>query len=71
MRPDGISMVPAPPDANSGIQFRSKPADKGEVKGYQADVGQAWWGKLYEELGRGTLWNESGQKYVKAGEWNS
>ncbi len=59
------------PDAgNSGIQFRSEALAGGEVRGYQADVGAGWWGKLYEELGRGLLWDKSGEAYVKPGEWN-
>lgn len=57
-------------EGNSGIQFRSQPAGH-EVKGYQADVGVGWWGKLYEELGRGLLWDKSGEAHVKNGEWNT
>ncbi len=30
-----------------------------------------WWGKLYEELGRGILWDKSGEEFVKPGEWNT
>lgn len=56
---------------NSGIQFRSDVLDAGEVRGYQADVGEGWWGKLYEENGRGLLWDRSGEQHVKAGEWNT
>src|SRR5215207_5015960 len=55
---------------NSGMQFRSERLSDGEAKGYQADVGAGWWGKLYEENGRGLLWKESGEKYVKTGDWN-
>jgi 3-keto-disaccharide hydrolase/FG-GAP-like repeat len=40
------------------------------VKGYQADVGAGWWGKLYEENGRGLLWDKSGETHVKNGDWN-
>jgi putative membrane-bound dehydrogenase-like protein len=58
-------------EGNSGIQFRSEAIDDGEVKGYQADIGAGWWGKLYEEHGRGLIWSESGEKYVKPGEWNT
>jgi putative membrane-bound dehydrogenase-like protein len=54
---------------NSGIQFRSK-AHEGEVSGYQADIGKGWWGKLYEEHGRGLLWDKSGEPHVRPGEWN-
>ena len=58
-------------EGNSGIQFRSEPLPDGEVKGYQADVGPGWWGKVYEENGRGLLWKESGEAFVKPGEWNT
>lgn len=38
---------------NSGIQFRSKPEpDSHEVAGYQADIGQQYWGCLYDESRR-------------------
>ncbi len=60
-----------PNSENSGIQFRSTALPDGEVKGYQADIGEGWWGKLYEELGRGLLWEKSGEAFVEAGEWNS
>lgn len=56
--------------ANSGVQFRSKPIDGGEVQGYQADIGVGWWGKLYEEHGRAILWDRSGEEHVRAGDWN-
>ncbi len=56
---------------NSGVQFRSESLDGyDEMKGYQADIGPGWWGKLYEENGRGLLWKESGEKFLKKGEWN-
>lgn len=60
---------------NSGIQFRSEALDNdpngsGEMKGYQADIGPGWWGKLYEENGRALLWDRSGEPHVKPGEWN-
>jgi putative membrane-bound dehydrogenase-like protein len=59
-----------PNAGNSGIQFRSEALPQGEVKGYQADVGVGWWGKLYEEHGRELLWKESGEKYVRTDDWN-
>ena len=59
-----------PNNANSGIQFRSEAQPSGDVKGYQADIGKGWWGKLYEEHGRAILWDKSDQKHVKVGEWN-
>ncbi|MEX2263509.1 MAG: DUF1080 domain-containing protein [Bryobacteraceae bacterium] len=40
-------------EGNSGIQFRSKPVpDSHEVSGYQADIGQQYWGCLYDESRR-------------------
>jgi putative membrane-bound dehydrogenase-like protein len=59
-----------PNTENSGIQFRSVPIEGGEMRGPQADIGKGWWGKLYEESGRGLLWKESGEKHVKADDWN-
>ena len=66
-----------PHNRNGGIQFRSKPNNKGSrAIGYQADMGHAaghgnLWGRLYEEDGRGKLdWNTHGTKAVKPGEWN-
>ena len=56
---------------NSGIQFRSEALPDGEVRGYQADIGPGWWGKLYEERGRGVLWDQSGEQHIKPGEWNT
>jgi putative heme-binding domain-containing protein len=56
---------------NSGIQFRSEPLPNGSVKGYQADMGAGWWGKLYEEHGRALLWDKPGDAHVKAGDWNT
>ena len=38
---------------NSGVQFRSKPMPNShEVSGYQADIGQQYWGCLYDESRR-------------------
>jgi len=38
---------------NSGVQFRSKPVPGShEVSGYQADIGQQYWGCLYDESRR-------------------
>src|SRR4051812_33750600 len=39
--------------ANAGVQFRTKRIPKHhEVSGYQADVGQGYWGALYDESRR-------------------
>ena len=59
-----------PNEANSGVQFRSVPIEGGEMRGPQADIGKGWWGKLYEESGRGLLVKEGGEKFVKENEWN-
>lgn len=60
---------------NSGVQFRSVTETSGSVRGYQADVGPGWWGKLYEEHGRGLLWpaagDAGGEKHLRSGEWNT
>ncbi|MFO0960668.1 MAG: PVC-type heme-binding CxxCH protein [Isosphaeraceae bacterium] len=58
-------------EGNSGVQFRSQPLPEGDVKGYQADIGNGWWGKIYEEHGRGLIGKEPGEGTLKPGEWNS
>lgn len=57
-------------EGNSGVQIRSQPLAGGEMKGYQADIGPGWWGKLYEENGRALLESKGGEQFVKKGEWN-
>ncbi|MSU59454.1 MAG: DUF1080 domain-containing protein [Pedosphaera sp.] len=59
-----------PNSANSGIQFRSEPFGDHEMKGCQADMGQGWWGKLYEESGRGLLATKPCDEFVKKNDWN-
>jgi hypothetical protein len=58
---------------NSGIQYRSKMFDPKTwvVGGYQADMGENYWGTLYEERGRGGLGkvNKEAQKTVTDA-WN-
>ena len=62
---------------NSGIQIRSKHSERGAnkwvVKGYQADIGNGWFGKLYEEGGRGVLAGKYKNKPVikKENGWNT
>ncbi|HEU0184781.1 MAG TPA: DUF1080 domain-containing protein [Blastocatellia bacterium] len=48
-----VKLLGDPARANAGIQFRSKriPNDH-EVIGYQADMGQQYWGALYDESRR-------------------
>jgi hypothetical protein len=69
-----FQMVSESDRANSGIQFRSKPVpDSHEVSGYQADVGQQYWGCLYDESRRNRILAqarpEALAKLDKAG-WN-
>ncbi|MEA1950420.1 MAG: DUF1080 domain-containing protein [Planctomycetota bacterium] len=67
------------PKANAGIQIRSRRAAKDskhphEMTGYQADMGDGWWGCLYDESRRrkvlaGLPKNER-NKIVKQDGWN-
>ncbi len=59
-----------PNKENSGVQFRSVPLPDGEMRGPQADIGAGWWGKLYEESGRGLLAKVGGETLVKPDDWN-
>ena len=61
-----------PEKRNAGIQFRSVSInERGQARGYQADVGGGVWGKLYHEHGRRKLdWNDRGLEAVKHGAWN-
>ena len=61
----------SPNKENSGIQFRSVPLPGGEMRGYQADMGAGWWGKLYEESGRGILAKEDREQLVNREGWNT
>jgi len=43
-------------EGNSGVQFRSKRVEgKSEVSGYQADIGEKYWGCLYDESRRNKI----------------
>jgi putative heme-binding domain-containing protein len=59
-----------PNKENSGIQVRSEAIADSEMRGYQADIGAGWWGKLYEEHGRGLLWDRPGDAAAVADGWN-
>lgn len=65
-----LKMKLTPNTENSGVQFRSEVLPDGLVRGYQADAGLGWWGKLYEEHGRAILWNKPGDPHVKVNDWN-
>ena len=64
-----------PTKANAGIQFRSKriPNDH-EVIGYQADLGQNYWGALYDESRRKKVLAQPNldelKKVLKLNDWN-
>lgn len=60
---------------NSGVQFRSERVPKdSEMKGYQADIGEGWYGSLYDESRRNKLMAKADEavvkQAVKKGEWN-
>jgi hypothetical protein len=61
--------------ANAGVQFRTKRIpNHHEVSGYQADVGQDYWGALYDESRRNKVLarpeKDVIEKLVKHGDWN-
>lgn len=60
---------------NAGVQLRSKRIpDHHEMIGYQADLGQEYWGALYDESRRNKVMaspdKEKLAKVLKPGEWN-
>ena len=61
--------------ANAGVQIRSRRIpDHHEVIGYQADLGDGWWGCLYDESRRRTVLARADAdqiaKILKRDEWN-
>jgi hypothetical protein len=61
--------------ANAGVQFRSRRIpNHHEVKGYQADLGDGWWGSLYDESRRNKVLVAADPAVVKQAlkrdEWN-
>jgi hypothetical protein len=61
--------------ANAGVQFRTKRIPNHyEVSGYQADVGQDYWGALYDESRRNKVLARPAkdliEKTVKFEDWN-
>ena len=62
--------------ANAGVQLRTKRIpDHHEVSGYQADVGDGWWGKLYDESRRNRVLAQPPQsidmsQIVRPNDWN-
>jgi hypothetical protein len=61
--------------ANAGVQFRSRRIpNHHEVKGYQADLGDGWWGSLYDESRRNKVLAAADaavvNKALKRDDWN-
>lgn len=62
-------------DPNAGVQFRSKRVPEStEVSGYQADLGQHYWGCLYDEARRNRILAQAPEEViartVRKGDWN-
>ena len=59
---------------NSGVQFRTKKVpDSTEVSGYQADIGEKYWGCLYDESRRNKILVQPPATFestLKKGDWN-
>lgn len=61
---------------NGGVQIRSQPATRppNEMIGYQCDIGDGWWGALYDETRRNKVLikpkPEDVKKALRPGEWN-
>jgi hypothetical protein len=61
--------------ANAGVQIRSRRIpNHHEMIGYQADMGDGWWGALYDESRRRKMLaspdKEKLEKVLKRGDWN-
>ena len=60
-------------ESNSGMQFRSARVPGHEMSGYQADIGQGYWGSLYDESRRNKILAQASEKVlaeVHKGAWN-
>ncbi len=61
--------------ANAGVQLRSKRIpNHHEMRGYQADLGDGWWGSLYDESRRNKVLLAADppliQRVLKHDDWN-
>jgi hypothetical protein len=61
--------------ANAGVQIRSQRIpNHHEVRGYQADMGEGWWGSLYDESRRNKILAAADKAVVsealKLNDWN-
>jgi len=58
---------------NSGLCIRLAPTDFDNAPGYQIDMGEGYWGCLWDERGRGMVSKypkEEAARLVKQGDWN-
>lgn len=58
---------------NSGLCIRTKPTSFDDVPGYQVDMGEGYWGCLWDERGRGMVAGypkEEAAKIVNKEKWN-
>jgi len=61
---------------NGGVQVRSEPAKNppNEMVGYQCDIGEGWWGAIYDESRRNKVLikpdPKAVEKAVKKDDWN-
>ena len=68
--------TPAGGFINGGVQVRSQPAENppSEMVGYQCDLGDGWWGALYDESRRNKVLvkpdPKAVEKALKPAEWN-
>ncbi len=63
------------PTANAGVQLRSRRIpNHHEVRGYQADLGNGWWGSLYDESRRNKILAKADpavvKRVLKPEDWN-
>lgn len=70
-----VKLLGDPAQANAGIQIRSRRIpNHNEMIGYQADMGQHYWGCLYDESRRNKILSQPGadvlKKALKPGDWN-
>jgi len=71
-----MKITPVKGGVNSGVQIRSmRIPNHHEMSGYQADAGEQWWGKLYDESRRNKVIGEPKDaeavaKAVKPTGWN-
>jgi hypothetical protein len=70
-----VKLLGDPAQANAGIQIRSRRVpNHNEMIGYQADMGQQYWGCLYDESRRNRILAQPGpeqlRQALRPGEWN-